>query len=158
MAGSGPAPKPSNRRARRNADPIPQTVLTFRPGTQPTLPDTRPGGEPWPPATVRWWHTWGESAQAELMTTTDWSFLLDTAVLHARLWSGESASDAAELRLRVAKFGATLEDRARLRIVFATADEADGGQGSAKEKPAGERYANLRVLRPGSQPDAVARS
>lgn len=69
----------------------------------------------------------GASAQAELMTATDWSFLLDTALIHARFWSGDP-SVAGELRLRVAKFGATLEDRARLRIMFADADKADGGQ------------------------------
>ncbi|WP_443701391.1 phage terminase small subunit [Prescottella equi] len=37
------------------------------------------------------------------------------------------------MRLRVAKFGATPEDRARLRIQFAAADEADG----KRTRPAG---------------------
>lgn len=164
MAGQGPAPKVAGRRARRNADPVPQTVLTFHPSEAPDLPDAQPDGEPWPAATVRWWNTWKDSAQAELMTATDWSFLLDTAILHARLWAGE-VSNAPELRLRVAKFGATLEDRARLRIVFATADEADGGQGSeAKPSRAAQRYGNLRVLRPGAgdttdgASDALARA
>lgn len=93
-----------------------------------------------------WWTTWGESAQADLMTATDWSFLLDTAVLHALLWFGDKTVTP-ELRIRVAKFGATLEDRARLRIVFATADEADQGKGSTAGKSR-ERYGQLRVLRP----------
>lgn len=69
----------------------------------------------WPPVTLVWWRTWRESAQAQTFTETDWSFLVDTAVLHAAFWGGDRSA-AAELRLRVAKFGATPEDRARLRM------------------------------------------
>src|SRR5690242_2542000 len=120
MPGIGPRPKDPSKRARTNADPIPTTVLRpFEPCRQPPLPKGT-----WPKQTRDWWKVWGESAQAEMFTATDWAFLLDTAVLHAKLWSGETSS-APELRLRVAKFGATIEDRARLRIQFAAADEAD---------------------------------
>jgi hypothetical protein len=52
---------------------------------------------------------------SQTFTTTDWDFLLDTAVLHNDLWSGKTAV-AAELRLRVAKFGASPEDRLRLKV------------------------------------------
>ena len=69
----------------------------------------------WPAATREWWRTWRTSAQASKFTETDWLFLLDTAVLHAEFWLGDP-SVAGELRLRVAKFGATPEDRARLRL------------------------------------------
>lgn len=74
------------------------------------------------------------------MTGTDWDFLLDTALLHAELWSG-NRSVAAELRLRVAKFGATPEDRARLRIQV-----GDGEKPPTAKKPAASRYAHLRVV------------
>jgi hypothetical protein len=77
----------------------------------PELPDSHE----WPDATATWWETWRKSAQASKFTDTDWSFLLDTAVLHAEFWLGDR-SVAAELRLRAAKFGATPEDRARLKI------------------------------------------
>jgi hypothetical protein len=77
----------------------------------PDLPDSHE----WPAATLAWWQTWRTSAQASTFTDTDWSFLLDTAVLHAEFWLGDR-SVAAELRLRAAKFGATPEDRARLKI------------------------------------------
>ncbi|GAA2436096.1 hypothetical protein [Mycolicibacterium llatzerense] len=77
----------------------------------PELPDTYE----WPPATLTWWKTWRTSAQASKFTETDWSFLLDTAVLHAEFWMGNRGL-AGELRLRAAKFGATPEDRARLKI------------------------------------------
>jgi hypothetical protein len=68
---------------------------------------------------------------------------MDTATLHAALWEG-NLSVAPELRLRVAKFGATMEDRARLRIQFAAADDADAKRPATSG--AAERYADLRVL------------
>jgi hypothetical protein len=67
---------------------------------------------------------WGNSKLSSDFTANDWSELLDTAVLHASFWRGDLKL-AGELRLRVAKFGATPEDRARLRITFAQADEAE---------------------------------
>ena len=115
MAGRGRAPgmgaKPDDERRRRNA-PEKMTVVTAD-GEQhgPELPDTHE----WPQATLDWWKTWRTCAQASTFTDTDWSFLLDTAVLHAEFWLGNRAL-AGELRLRAAKFGATPEDRARLRI------------------------------------------
>ena len=50
---------------------------------------------------------------------------------------------AAELRLRVAKFGATPEDRARLRIQFAQADEADSKR--PEKRAGGSRREGLRL-------------
>lgn len=83
------------------------------------LPDTFE----WPAATLDWWETWRTCAQASKFTDTDWSFLLDTAVLHAEFWLGNRTL-AAELRLRAAKFGATPEDRARLKIEIGDPDKA----------------------------------
>ncbi|OLT75211.1 hypothetical protein AWB96_15975 [Mycobacteroides chelonae] len=79
---------------------------------------------------------WKDSPLSSEFTSTDWSELLDTAVLHARYWSGD-VKVAAELRLRVAKFGATPEDRARLRIQFAAANEADKKANEPGAKPNG---------------------
>jgi hypothetical protein len=113
MAGRGPAPKDRSQVRRRNAvEPL--TVVTAdgsKHGVE--LPETHE----WPDSTVAWWETWRTCAQASTFTDTDWSFLLDTAVLHAEFWMGDR-SVAAELRLRVAKFGATPEDRARLKITI----------------------------------------
>ncbi|MCS5487384.1 hypothetical protein NY588_09620 [Curtobacterium flaccumfaciens pv. beticola] len=67
---------------------------------------------------------WATSPLSLDFTATDWSELRDTALIHARYWNGDIKL-AAELRLRTAKFGATPEDRARLRITFAQADEAE---------------------------------
>lgn len=116
MAGRGPAPKDASERRRRNADTV-STVVVEADGEfhGPELPD----GFEWPEATRKWWDTWRKSAQAQTFTETDWSFLVDTAVLHAEFWLGNRAL-AAELRLRAAKFGATPEDRARLRLEVGT--------------------------------------
>lgn len=136
VAGRGPQPKEASKRARRNADPIPLRVIEAEPTRQPHLPrlfvtETDEDGIEhkrlfkWPPITKRWWQMWRNSPLSADYTDSDWSFLLDTAWLHAQYWMGDTKL-APELRLRVAKFGATPEDRARLRIVFATADEIEG--------------------------------
>jgi len=70
-----------------------------------------------------------EAPQAQTYTDADWSFLVDTAVLHADFWLG-NRSLAAELRLRVAKFGVTPEDRARLKLTV-----GKPGDGAAKMAP-----------------------
>lgn len=150
MAGVGPPPKDPKRRARANKDPVAQTVLRFEQAEAPELPDFRVerDGElvefVWPERTREWWVTWVASPQAEHFSSTDWEFLLDTALIHAKVWSGD-LSAAPELRLRVAKFGATMEDRARLRMQFAAADEADAKRPEPGSS-ARARYGTLHAL------------
>lgn len=155
MAGRGPAPKEPSRRARANKDPVPLRVIHAEPAEQPELPEfdlqVQIDGQmvsqrfQWAARTREWWQMWAESPLSAEFTTTDWSELLDTAVIHSRFWNGH-VSLASELRLRVAKFGATPEDRARLRIQFAAADEAEekrgGGGGSSKGRYKGLRLAD----------------
>ena len=124
MAGRGPAPKPPEKRARRNKDPIALRIVESAPVGQPELPEVMPNGEPWPLRTLQWWEMWGEDPLAEDFRPTDWSELMDCAVIHGEFWSGNTGV-ANELRLRTGKFGATAEDRAKLRIQYAAADEAD---------------------------------
>ena len=101
-------------------------IIPVQPVSQPPLPDIEIEGEPfeWPDITRQWWDMWASSPLSADFTDTDWSELRDTAMLHARFWAGDHKV-APELRLRVAKFGATPEDRARLRIQFATADHVE---------------------------------
>ena len=93
---------------------------------------------------------WAESPLSTDYTDVDWEFLMDTALLHARYWKGDVRLGP-ELRLRVAKFGATPEDRARLRITFAVADSAEAGGAVEVAEPAaasGSRSrARSKVLR-----------
>lgn len=141
MAGRGPAPKSAGSRARRNHST--ETIVPFEPCPQPPLPGNT---IPWPDATVEWWRQWGESARGEQFTFSDWAFLLDTALAHADLWGNLNLDRLAELRLRVAKFGATPEDRARLRITFADADEKDAKRPAPKQTPAAKKFGHLKAV------------
>jgi hypothetical protein len=140
MSGRGPRPKPEDQRARRNSNVLQLRVIHAQPQAQPDLPSfyVEQDGDlvefVWPARTQEWWAMWSDSPLAAEFTANDWSELLDTALLHAKYWNGHT-SLAGELRLRVAKFGATPEDRARLRITFAQADEAE-------EKPRRRTKAN----------------
>ncbi|MFC9769263.1 hypothetical protein [Rhodococcus jostii] len=145
MAGRGPQPKDPSKRARSNSDPMGMRIIHADPMAQPVLPELMPSGEPWPAQTRLWWGMWADSPLSEDFTSTDWSELLDSAVLHGAFWSGET-KHAAELRLRVAKFGATPEDRARLRIQFAQADEADSKRTSTSSTSARERRGPLKAV------------
>jgi hypothetical protein len=94
----------------------------------------------WPEQTRVWWDVWRMSAQASLMGEVDWCFMLDTAVLHALFWLGDHSSQlAAELRSRVAKFGATPDDRQRLRVAVSAPQSRavvvrDGGRDSQRAR------------------------
>jgi hypothetical protein len=153
IAGVGPRPKNSDQLvghgAAKGRDAV-LRVIPVRPTSQPDLPDfeiiVQVDGYPerrrfeWPGQTRIWWQMWADSPLSSEFTETDWSELLDTALLHARFWNGDHKV-AAELRLRVAKFGATPEDRARLRIQFATADkvESDRVTPVPSHAPGGQR-------------------
>lgn len=132
MAGRGPQPKDSGTKRRRNKDPMGMRIIEIEPISQPALPTVYFHNEEgerkrfyWPTVTKAWWKMWKDSPLSEDFTETDWSELRDTALLHARFWMGETKV-ASEIRLRTAKFGATPEDRARLRIQFAVAENIEG--------------------------------
>ncbi len=134
MAGRGPAPKDINRLAGHGAAKARAAgmrVIASAPVEQPPLPEVMPGGDQWPEQTRIWWQMWKVDPLSAEFRATDWADLLDTAVVHGRFWSGETKL-AGELRLRVAKHGATAEDRARLRITFAAADQADEKRGKGR--------------------------
>lgn len=135
MAGRGPAPKRERSRpndtARRDAEFA--HVVDDGVVRGPDLPDGV-----WHERTAAWWDTWRRSPLAQTFTSTDWDFLLDTALLHNELWSGNHGV-AAELRLRVAKFGASPEDRLRLKIDITSEVE----QARAQPRVNAERKARL---------------
>ena len=131
-------------------------IITAQPVEQPALPTIEQVvvaefGVPkkkrfnWPTITKRWWKMWGESPLSAEYTETDWAFLMDTAYLHALYWKGDTKV-AAELRLRVAKFGATPEDRARLRIQFAVADGLEDDGPSAEAVPVSSRARGRKTV------------
>ena len=141
MAGRGPAPK-ENRSRRRDTPtrdiiksdgklggfPLPDDVLPELPekDRDPDYWEGEVQREQWHPQTVRWWQSWRESPQAaKMLTGPDWDYLLDTALLHHQMWmsGGKNSERAAEIRLRVAAFGATPADRLRLRLEVEVPEE-----------------------------------
>ena len=140
MAGRGPAPKGS--RARERDQRRDQAELTIVGEDDEVRGPDLPESFEWPAETARWWETWRHSPQAQTFTDTDWSFLLDTAVMHAEFWMGNRAL-AAELRLRVAKFGATPEDRARLRMSVGDPKGKTAPVAKLQTKAATDRKARL---------------
>lgn len=129
MGGRGRVPKPTSTRAMGGRGRF--AIIEVEPTPQPPLPKVKmPDADgklvafKWPSRTREWWAEWADHPLSEEFTSSDWSFLLDTALLHARMWNGETKL-APEIRLRVAKFGTTPEDRARLRIQFASAERVE---------------------------------
>lgn len=146
MAIPGPAPKARNKRARRNKDTRELRIVDLAPAPQPELPTLRIHGreKKWPEETIEWWKIWGDSALSDGFTAIDWWELAITAMFHARVILG-SADAASEYRLRVSKFGATPEDRAKLRISSATADVAERKAGPKKPSNKDE-YKGLELV------------
>jgi hypothetical protein len=108
-----------------------------------------PDGAAWPARTRAWWRRWAKDPRAKRFDAAAWDDLLDTAVVHGRLWSGDWKS-AAELRLRTAKYGVTPEDRARMRVTLKDGledvAEPDVSTGPASGSSARSRYAGLQVV------------
>ena len=145
MAGRGPRPKDPDKLAggHAKARQAGMRVFTAEPVPQPPLPE----GIAWPEQTLRWWANWGAEPMAAEFRPTDWDFMIDTAFLHARVWGRGEVKLLPEIRLRVAKMGATGEDRARLRITYAQADQAEDKRDRKSGAAAvAARYDKLRAV------------
>lgn len=97
---------------------LPESYLPLKPKNQWADPE-QSEREDWHPATLRWWDNWRAAPQATRMVTdVDWDYLLDTALMHHRTWmsGGTNTERLAEIRIRLAAFGATPADRLRLRL------------------------------------------
>lgn len=133
----GPLRKPDDQRARRNKDVVPLRLIEVEPEPQPELP----AAIDWHPQTLLWWHMWGQSEFAKDFTAAEWSYLIDTALIHNEFWTNSDMRVAGELRLRAAKFGVTPEDRVRLRIqVLAKAELEDKADAKDNTPDSRRRY------------------
>ena len=116
MSGRGRAPKPADKKLGHATKPKSEyatTDLTAEPCPQPKLQGTKHR-----PETRRWWRTWTTCAQSKLFTASDWETLLQVVPLVDEYWRAPDVHKLSELRLQMAKFGATPEDRLRLRWVI----------------------------------------
>lgn len=116
-------------RVRRNA-PVYDKIQAKWDGITrgPELPDD----QNWCERTRSWWRTWRTSPQSMVMTPTDWELMLETALLVDMLWSPRRSNQgavsvtqlASEIRRRVAAYGASFEDRMKLRMSIDTPQSA----------------------------------
>lgn len=115
MAGRGPAGKDRHIRSRNDPDFTELEVSSVRHG-QPLPEGVLPDDEPWHPQTLALWDSLRSSPLLADEPELGWQFLVDTALMHHTMWTKGRWEFASEVRLRVAKFGATPEDRMRLKI------------------------------------------
>ena len=149
MAGKGPAPKPREKRARRNADPAAQRVFIAAPADQPALTELLGHANPitnveWQPATLLLWQQLAEFPTTANLQAAQWSSLARAVMIDDALVSG-AVSVAAEARLRLAKFGIDPDDLARLRVSIVAADEAEERRDTKPRESARQRRGALKA-------------
>ncbi|WP_327377680.1 hypothetical protein OG393_29260 [Streptomyces sp. NBC_01216] len=127
----GPAPNPSS--VRRNKDhALGARKLSGRSGVGRELPKalgiTTSGAK-------RFWMTWSQAPQTEDWMDTDWAELEIVTKLVDAFYLGDMKL-AGEIRQRVGKWGATTEDRARLRMSFDKQVRGEAAQAPEPTSPA----------------------
>lgn len=125
---NGTPRKDDEDRVNRSAPLYPKVPVNWD-GVQrgPELPE-HPMGVEWCEHTKRWWNTWRNSPQSMVMLDSDWELMMETAVLHDMLWNPYRKNAgavsmtqlASEIRRRVAAYGASFEDRVKLRMEIKT--------------------------------------
>ncbi|OKH95420.1 hypothetical protein AB852_00730 [Streptomyces uncialis] len=75
----------------------------------------------------RFWKTWATSPQTAGWAETDWAELEITTKLVDAFYQGDTRH-ASEIRMRTAKWGGTVEDRARLRMTLELPENDDQDQ------------------------------
>jgi len=129
MAGRGPAGKERHSRSRDDAEfeqLVDAGVLYGDPLPEGVLPDD----EEWHPQTLALWDSLRRSPLLAGEHAMGWQFLIDTALMHHVMWTKGRWEFASEVRLRVAKFGATPEDRMRLKVKIETPQQPSAGVSS----------------------------
>ena len=137
----GASPKEMGTKAGHSGKQVPFRVVGIPQVPQPPLPDYFKwfDGETtrkikYPKETIEWWDQWSTSPLIDGFTIHDWEYLKQTSIVHAKFCLGiDFAKMEASLRQRLAKYGVTPEDRAKLRIVTVTAATAEERAAEAAE-------------------------
>jgi hypothetical protein len=109
-----------------------------------------PDNDPWHPRTVALWDSLRRSPLLADEPDLGWEFLLDTALMHHTMWTKGRWEFASEVRLRLAKYGATPEDRMRLKLKIKTpvdkqpVKQAPAASADGKVSDIASRRARLR--------------
>lgn len=119
MPGRGPVPKATLSRPRasvaRDAE-MQQVADTGELHGRPLPEGVLPAEQQWHPQTLALWEAIRQLPMMVDETELGWQFLIDTALMHHTMWAKGRWEFASEVRLRLAKFGATPEDRMRLKV------------------------------------------
>lgn len=143
MAGRGPAPKAS--RARKRDEPETAVLVDDGGLRGPALPEgVLPDGEDWHPQTRALWDALRRNPLLADEPDLGWQFLVDTALMHHTMWQKGRWEFASEVRLRVAKYGATPEDRQRLKVKIATPDQVKAESDTPADTTSRRR--NMRIV------------
>lgn len=142
MGSRGPAPK-DNAVRRNKHESATEISKESRPGRP--LPRTLPVSTA---KAKEFWKTWSQSPQTAEWVETDWFELEMTTLLVDAFVQGDLKL-AGEIRQRVAKWGATSEDRARLRMKLEKKEE-EGAEtpsaGSVEVDLDDDLYKRLRAV------------
>lgn len=147
MAGRGPAPKAKRSRARDSARRDADTTTLVEDGERhgPELPlNVLPDGAEWHPQTAALWDSLRKNPLLADESDLGWQFLIDTALMHHTMWAKGRWEFASEVRLRLAKYGATPEDRMRLKLKVEK-PTADRPAGPASVTAMGDRRRSLKI-------------
>ncbi|WP_250504851.1 hypothetical protein [Bowdeniella massiliensis] len=106
---------------------------------QPVLPEDMD----WPEITVEWWKALGTLPNAENFTQMQWLYLMDTALLHAAVWSGDFSRHG-ELGKRLEAFGVTPKAMGALT------------KSAAKSRPSVQEQRESRQIAENAQPANVS--
>lgn len=123
---SGPPPKPSATRQRRNKT---STAARFETDEQPREKapplGPHPDGETWHDRTKAWWKEVWDSPMAPEFLRADTDGLLMLAALIDQFWHNPSSKLASEIRLQRQCYGLTPIDRRRLQWEIVRAEQAE---------------------------------
>lgn len=143
---TGPMPKDPEDRNNRNPKLISEKDRIFLEEHDGLVGPNLPRGA-WCNRTKAWWNTWRASPQAKLLTPTDWESMFEAALIHNEVWKprpeGKQLGHVnmvnllGELRRKVAAFGATHEDRVKLRISIKSPLEEDNTEKRIQEDAKG---------------------
>ena len=124
MSGRKPSDRPTVTRHKPRVDWVEVPNVPFS-GVVPELPEVREvmnkAGDvavyPMPEQTKTWWASVSSMPHCVLWSPSDWSFCLDTALVHAQAVTGV-ISAMAEVRMREKIIGTTVDARRDLRIRY----------------------------------------
>lgn len=107
-----------------------------------------PKGRVWHEETKMWWDMWRKHPIAPMLEESDWLALKKTAVLHNEFWYGtlpptQQVSFHAEIRRVETMYGATVEDRLKLRMKFTDPDKDGTPDGNGTPENPQINYAAL---------------